>query len=103
MCMEMNYLYHLSKLATELHFWIVKWKKVKHSSEQCNTLVKAGLSSEGVRGVRTNHIHAQGGLLFWWCLFHRTERNGTKRNIALFHGMDKCDNGTINLILERLI
>ena len=31
-----------------------------------------------------------------------TERNGTERNAGLFHGTDKCDNGTINLILEYL-
>ena len=51
----------------------------------------------GVRGVRTNHPAARGGPLFWWCLFH-----GTERNAVLFHGTDKCDNGTINLILEYL-
>ena len=34
---------------------------------------------------------------FWWCLFH-----GTERNAGLFYGTDKCDNGTINLILEYL-
>ena len=38
----------------------------------------------------------------WWCLFHGTERNGTKRNAGLLHGTDKCDDGTINLILEYL-
>ena len=31
-----------------------------------------------------------------------TEQNGTERNARLFHGTDKCDNGTINLILEYL-
>ena len=36
----------------------------------------------------------------WWCLFHGTERYGTERNAGLFHGTDKCDHGTINLILE---
>ena len=29
-----------------------------------------------------------------------TERHGTERNAGLFHGTDKCDRGTINLILE---
>ena len=38
----------------------------------------------------------------WWCLFHGTERNGTERNAGLFHRTDKCDHGTINLILEYL-
>ena len=57
-------------------------------------------SRAGVRGVRTNHPVARGGLLFWWCLFHGTERNGAERNAGLFHGTDNCDNGTINLILE---
>ena len=36
------------------------------------------------------------------CLFHGTERHGTERNAGLFHGTDKCDRGTINLILEYL-
>ena len=36
------------------------------------------------------------------CLFHGTERHGTERNAGLFHGKDKCDRGTINLILEYL-
>ena len=31
------------------------------------------------------------------CLFH-----GTERNAVLFHGTDKCDHGTIILILEYL-
>ena len=35
-------------------------------------------------------------------LFHGTERNGTERNAGLFHGTDKCDRGTIILILEYL-
>ena len=39
----------------------------------------------GVRGIRTNHPAARGGPLFWWCLFH-----GTERYAGLFHGMDKC-------------
>ena len=34
------------------------------------------------------------------CLFHGTERYGTERNAGLFHGTDKCDHGTINLILN---
>ena len=38
----------------------------------------------------------------WRCLFHGTERHGTERNAGLFHGTDKCDRGTINLILEYL-
>ena len=29
-----------------------------------------------------------------------TERYGTERNAGLFHGTDKCDHGTINLILN---
>ena len=37
-----------------------------------------------------------------WCLFHGTERYGTERNAGLFHGTEKCDHGTINLILEYL-
>ena len=37
-----------------------------------------------------------------WCLFHGTERYGTEWNAGLFHGTDKCDHGTINLILEYL-
>ena len=36
------------------------------------------------------------------CLFHGTERHGTEQNAGLFHGTDKCDRGTINLILEYL-
>ena len=28
-------------------------------------------------------------------------RSGTERNAGLFHGTDKCDRGTINLILDR--
>ena len=27
-----------------------------------------------------------------------TEQNGTELNAGLFHGTDKCDNGTINLM-----
>ena len=38
----------------------------------------------------------------WRCLFHGTERYGTERNAGLFHGTDKCDHGTINLINIRI-
>ena len=48
------------------------------------------------------HPAGKGGGLLWPCLFHGTERHGTERNAGLFHGTDKCDRGTINLILEYL-
>ena len=47
-------------------------------------------------GVRTNHSVARGSPLFWWCLFHGTERNGTNLNAGLFHGTDK-------VITERFV